>query len=145
MGLWRFKRENHVFSQATTEKTLKDQSRRGRGLIQRCWMQSRGCGVEELALGGHGAFFFFYNFAKSTVVPGQKKKKKSPNHLTACNGATPETIFPFPFFVNGGPETAPVLGGEEEWSTESEAEKGKGGFPFFPFLSLIFFFFLLFG
>lgn len=70
---------------------------------------------------------------------GNKKKKKK-NHLTACNGATPETIFPFPFFVNGGPETAPVLGGEEEWSTESEAEKGKGGFPFFPFLSLIFFF-----
>lgn len=36
------------------------------------------------------------------------------NHLTACNGANPETIFPFPFFIKGGPETAPVLDGEEE-------------------------------
>lgn len=91
-------------------------------------MQSRGCGVEELALGGHGTFL-----PRALWSLGK-------NHLTACNRANPETIFPYPFFVNGRPETAPVLGGEEEWSTESEAENVKGGFPFIPFLSLIFFF-----
>lgn len=70
-------------------------------------MHSRGCGVEELALGGHRTFYFFFNFARALWSLGK-------NHLTACNGANPETIFPFPFFVKGGPETAPVLDGEEE-------------------------------
>lgn len=59
--------------------------------------------MDEFALGGHRTFFL-----PRVLWPLGK------DHLTACNWINLETIFPFPFFAKGGPETAPVLGGEEK-------------------------------
>lgn len=56
------------------------------------------------------------------------------NHLTASNWAGQEKAFPSPFFAAVGPETLPVLAGEEGWSPLSAAENElRDVFLSFPF------------
>lgn len=61
------------------------------------------------------------------------------NHLTACNGANPETIFPFPFFVNGDPRQLLSLKGRKNEAQYRKQKKLRE--VFLSFLSFLLFFF----